>query len=218
MVQAILDDRKRQTRRIVRPQPVDAAICAGKLLDTTGHHDKKDIGKIAFTDLDYKYAQYVKLPFEKGDIMYVRETWFKNYYHEYGKYFYRADGETIQIPLIYGGTSEFSRTDGLRWKPSIHMPREAARIFLRVTDIQIERIQDITDESMIGEGIWEVYPNRWHYLNPCELESYTGTFANTSKQAFMWLWNHVNAKQGYGWAVNPWVWAYEFERCEESIT
>src|SRR5690606_10589745 len=97
--------------------------------------------------------------YQVGDILWVRETWYKNYPHKYGRYWYRADGEKIDMPTIYGGTVIYGKADGLKWRPSIHMPREAARIFLRVKNVRVERLQDISEEEAIKEGAKAYGPN-----------------------------------------------------------
>ena len=88
------------------------------------------------------YAGGIKHPkYQVGDILYVRETYYRTYHHQYGKNFYRADGAEIQMPTINGDTVTYGKADGLKWRPSIHMPKEAARIFLRVTDVRVERLR-----------------------------------------------------------------------------
>ena len=122
MVHAILDGRKTQTRRIVKPQPQSYSF---------------DGRVYVFNEGELPKPQY-----QPGDILYVRETWAENTIPHSGNYAgieYRAD--------YYGG-----REPILRWRPSIHMPREAARIFLRVTDVRVERLQHITRADAISEG------------------------------------------------------------------
>jgi hypothetical protein len=83
----------------------------------------------------------------------------------------------------------------IRWRPSIHMPREAARLFLRVTDVRVERLQNISAEDCEAEGYFETAP-----VEP------------RPRSWFSEVWNARNAKRGYGWDSNPWVWVYTFER------
>ena len=119
-------------------------------------------------------------PYSPGDILYVRETFFR----DVGRYLYKAN---------YSDTEKFYR-DGkevaIKWRPSIHMPREAARIFLRVTDVRVERLQDIDDDGVAAEGfeIGAPFDELWD---------------STIKKA-----DHAL----YGWEANPWVWVIEFER------
>ena len=146
MVQAILEDRKFMTRRVIKPQPLWVADPSTPF--KTPDADPKGI---------------IKCPYgQPGDRLWVRETWCKNYYHEYGNHYYRADGETIQVPLTTGGTTEFGIADGLHWKPSIHMPKIAARIWLEVVSVRVERLQDITEEDARLEGVDFCCPSQRH--------------------------------------------------------
>lgn len=118
-------------------------------------------------------------PCEPGDILYVRETWTSFV----GSYLYRAD----QKPGM--------KNPG-KWRSSIHMPREAARIFLRVTDVRVEQLQEIDSAGVYAEGT-------------------NGNFGAT-RGAFIDLWDSTIKpadRERYGWAANPWVWVIEFERC-----
>ena len=188
MVQAILDDRKTVTRRIVKNNPCECTskvvngVC--KLCDDKGGF--------------YLPDEYVKKrsPYQVGDYLYVRETWVKgcivgsrnNYYVSQGilsDYIFKEDCLRNNIEFY-----------GIKWKPSIHMPKEASRMFLRVTNIRVERLQDITDEEAEKEGC----------------SDYTST-AN----GFFYVWDSTVKKKDldkYGWNANPWVWVIEFERVE----
>ena len=107
-------------------------------------------------------------------------------------YYYKADGELR--PKGWRGT----------WHPSIHMPKEAARIWLKVTDVRVERLQEITSEQICREGVEVEYP---HVLNGEE-----------KRYAFSRLWDSTIKKSDldrYGWNASPWVWVIEFERCEK---
>ncbi|NSI88096.1 hypothetical protein [[Clostridium] scindens] len=203
MVRAILDERKTVTRRCVKHN-VEAILHSPYHAEHRETPDKVLIEKLC------------QPPYQPGDILYVRETWCKNYYHNYGKYFYRADGEEIDMPLITGGTIKYGKADGLRWRPYIHMPKEAARIWLKVTDVRVERLQDITDDQAKKEGICEEWAMAWWkptYNDPDSggYPCYRDTFAND-------LWDSVVKTPDldrYGWDANPWVWVIEFERCEK---
>jgi hypothetical protein len=177
MVQAILDGKKTQTRRVVKIN--GCPITSPKeSLELT----KEGLIYYSFCSM----SGYYKPLCQPGDILWVRETWSKD---ENGEYVYRAN---------YGTTEDDSFPPSMfKWKPSIHMPREAARIFLRVTDVRVERLQDITDEDAMAEGVKAYGPNN------C-----SGTSARI---AFAQLWDSLNEKRGYEWRVNPWVWVIEFE-------
>lgn len=189
MVRAILDGRKSVTRRVVKGVPNCAEKAFKVAIETKGYFE-----------LAHKNGKTVTIrpPYNVGDILYVRETWCKgslNYGEE--RYFYKVDGT---IPHC-------------EWSPSIHMPKEAARIFLRVKSVRVERLQDITVEQAIKEGTPDVWFNFAHKmklidtLNGVELPNHN----------FIIIWNSTAKKSDlnkYGWDANPWVWVIEFERVE----
>lgn len=187
MVRAILDGRKSCTRRAIKPQPDEKhTYPLGFITDST---EKKEVGCFGFAVNEYGGSiQYVKPPYRyaPGDILYVRETWKK----APNGYFYYEDWLRNDI------------ADVTKWKPSIHMPKEAARIWLKVTDVRVERLQEITSEQISREGVEVEYP---HVLNGEE-----------KRYAFSTLWNSTIKKSDldrYGWNASPWVWVIEFERC-----
>ncbi len=190
MVRAILDGRKSCTRRAIKPQPDEKhTYPLGFITDST---EKKEVGCFGFAVNEYGGSiQYVKPPYRyaPGDILYVRETWKK----APNGYFYYEDWLRNDI------------ADVTKWKPSIHMPKEAARIWLKVTDVRVERLQEITSEQISREGVEVEYP---HVLNGEE-----------KRYAFSTLWNSTIKKSDidrYGWDANPYVWVISFERCEKS--
>lgn len=151
-------------------------------------------------------------PFEPGDILWVRETWGKltecNVYPPYEpeeeRFIYRAD---------IGDPDHFQA----KWRPSIHMPKEAARIFLRVKDVRVERLHEITEEQAVQEGCSTGVVVI--ALDPMgvavELDEPQDW---TALDDFECVWNSTIKpadKDKYGWAANPWVWVIEFERCEK---
>ena len=139
-------------------------------------------------------------PYQPGDILYVRETWCKGSYgDEKEKYYYKADDNNFFCT----------------WHPSIHMPKEAARIWLKVTNVRVERLQEITGDGCIAEG---EYPSPCRKCNAtfgcdtCPDEGYHET------DGFSELWNSTIKKSDldvYGWLANPYVWVVEFERCDK---
>lgn len=168
-------------------------------------------------------------PYQPGDILYARETWTE----ECGKYYYRADYDSDYLDpceTLSGGYPESCRNhpgcDGcmatstrIHWHPSIHMPKEAARIWLKVTDVRVERLQEITEEQACMEGTdpWDevCYENNgWH---PTFSDPDSGGDPNMV-DGFHKLWNSTIKKSDldrYGWDANPWVWVISFERCEK---
>ncbi len=201
MVKAILDGRKSCTRRIVKSQQL-VGLLPDKCKNGVPEEflkEKKFMFKpyCNMTDIELINTAY-KAPYQLGDILYVRETWCGLPVNEAGHfrghpiYYYRADGDL--------------RPEGWRgaWHPSIHMPKEAARIWLKVTDVRVERLQEITTNQIEQEGVETEYP---HVLNGEE-----------KKYAFQNVWNSTINKSNldfYGWDANPWVWVIEFERCDK---
>lgn len=199
MVRAILDGRKSCTRRIVKPQQL-VGLLPDKCKNGVPEEFLKE-KKLMFkpycnmTDIELINTAY-KAPYQRGDILYVRETWCKGL----ERYIYRAD---------YSDTEKFYR-DGkeieMKWHPSLHMPKDAARILLRVTNVRVERLQDITVEDALAEGM-----DKYIRLNG-ELDE------NSIITSFIGIWNSTIKKSDldrYGWDANPYVWVIEFERCEK---
>lgn len=180
MVKAILAGRKTVTRRLVKNPPNN--VYAGKCVLGAGLFDEAT------------HMRIVEPQCKIGDILYVRETW---------AFDTGDDGDEI-------GTGYFAyRADDLhhpdcKWRPSIHMPKEAARIFLRVKDVRVERLQDITPNQCAAEGI-ELYSGPLAYRATYYISSFAILWDSTIKPADL-------AK--YGWEANPWVLVIEFERCE----
>lgn len=200
MVRAILNGRKTCTRRVINPQP-QSRLCytyAGSHKGCIGKWTYPNKGAHEFLGEEYKLPENIKdeelskrwnPPYHTDDILYVRETWKK----APNGYYYYEDWQRNDI------------ADVTKWKPSIHMPKEAARIWLKVTDVRVERLQDMTSEQISREGVEVEYP---HVLNGEE-----------KRYAFSTLWNSTIKKSDidrYGWDANPYVWVISFERCEKS--
>ena len=180
MVQAILDGRKTQTRRVIKAPVLrnvrepDEVLFDGKICKFNWHGD------------DVIGGFEIKPKYQPGDILWVRETWAEV---SSGIIEYKA---TYKEP--YTGSAEIDHIGNkIKWRPSIHMPREAARIFLKVTNVRVERLQEITAHDAIREGMESEIP-----------------FDTVDE--FKELWNNLNAKRGYGWESNPWVWVVAFEK------
>lgn len=197
MVRAILDGKKTQTRRVVKPQPPEE-LFEGPYWYEPGVANKdgelepgKPIYGISATDGEWG----IKCPYHPGQILWVRETFCEvPYEHNHVP----IKGGHITIPkYAYKADSERDYT-GI-WKPSIHMPREAARIFLRVTDVRVERLRDMPLLDVWAEGTPQMPGN-------------TDPDGAVNHEDFKYLWDKLNAKRGYGWDKNPWVWVYTFER------
>lgn len=213
MIQAILEGRKTCTRRVVKPQQF-----IGMLPDKCKNGAPEEFlkeKKLMFkpycdmTDIELINTAY-KAPYQPGDILYVRETW-----SEWTDgYVYKAWNE----PFPQAGQMLI-----MKWHPSIHMPKEAARIWLKVTGVRVEQLQEMKPVDVIKEG---AYPDCWGCLITYE-ESGSQCCYGTEEQCSQcdgvmmeWekLWNSTIKKTDldrYGWGANPFVWIIKFERCEK---
>lgn len=197
MVKAILEGRKTVTRRVIKRDILNQFDC------------EADGTAIAYIDqaTGDSYKPWEVCRFKKGDYLYVRETWnISNMCADGNKvtFIYRGDkSEEESARTITVSDDAFDKYDEMmyewmpEWRPSIHMPKEAARIFLKVTDVKVERLKTMTIEDCEKEGV------------------YCGH--NGDIFAFMDLWNSTIKKADldkYGWEANPWVCVIEFERVE----
>lgn len=199
MVQAILEGRKTMTRRIKGLEMPNhdhygtllGAWGLSKHLGVTDGVSKWNIQ----TDVDDYKTVDIKCPYGKiGDILWVRETW--------------APKSISEEPP--GDKAHYKATDSLaadKWHPSIFMPRAACRILLEITDIKVERVQDIREEDALREGIriseTEGYQMSWNYID----EQY---WLYDPKKSFKTLWQSINGEES--WNQNPWVWVIQFEK------
>lgn len=206
MVQAILRGEKTQTRRIVKyskkitnPTIGFSAFADDNQFEVRGVHENGQYG-----------SSFFKMKYKVGDILWVRETWqhteILNLHptdENYG-YVYKADGQP------------WDNYENWKWKPSIFMPKEACRIFLKIKNIRIERLEDITKEDAIKEGV-----EKWEQQGCTRYKSYVkpmigfwDTFNKTGVHpaiaSFRSLWASINWFDSLN--SNPWVFIYEFER------
>ena len=222
MVRAILDGRKTVTRR---------TVSQGKS-NPLYHNREKFYGVVDHLNDDYKNwyagfyndndifcgatggrhidAIYFKAPYKVNDILYVRETWgtYNRNWWEADYFLYRAD--------YPDGATTYEHNAGVmcdlpNWRPSIHMPKEAARIFLKVTGVRVERLQDITNEQILLEGVDKKRIERVLSQMPEPADEW-----ERACYALEWaeLWDTTIKKdqlQYYGWNANPYVWVIEFE-------
>ena len=179
MVKAILAGCKTVTRRLIKPQPPfdNDSIYLRYVKDGIARFGRGTPGNsCALCDR--------KMPYQSGDVLYVRETWCKGSLNGGAEqYFYKADDNDFHC----------------KWRPSIHMPKEAARIFLRVTNVRVERLKYIEDGWRFDEE---------------GIILYHGMISEAWRD-FADLWNSTIKKSDlgkYGWDANPWVWVIEFER------
>lgn len=204
MVRALLDGRKTQTRRV---------LCAA---------DPTDDEPEGYRDLPAPYVAFgapvcenvsdgnvYRFPrsYAAGDLLWVREAWAPLdacTHNDPGSQalvdrgFYRADH-----PVDCGDVS--------RWRPSIHMPRWASRLTLRVTDVRVQRVQEISEGDAVAEGIERDTDGWFDYQAP------SVQCCVTARDSFMTLWDSLNARRGYGWDANPWVAAYTFVVIRQNV-
>lgn len=176
MVKALLEGRKTVTRRLVRRKEL------GEVLSSPARKENQDIPDRRFIEC------LCTVPYEAGDILWVRETWTSV---PGGSYIYKV---SVECPDAWRGT----------WHPSIHMPKEAARLFLRVVAVWVERLKDITPEQIDAEGCKE-----WTY------SAMTGEPLPSGPSWFRIAWDRTikpSDLPAYGWEANPWVWVIKFER------
>lgn len=188
MVRAILEGRKTQTRRIVKPQPdyvnpLGIAFWTGK------------------GPVDYRLCPYGV----EGDWLWVKETF--QAHPIYGSPVYRADWQTSRNPV---------EAENWPWRPSIFMPRRLSRLTLKIEGVRVERLQDISESDAEAEGVEEIIEKQSGHI---AWKNYQGKDLATLSARFSYrtLWDSLNAKRGFGWDINPWVWALTFnDRRQES--
>ena len=226
MVRAILNGRKTATRRLIKPHYKEDEggfqVCTNK---KTG---ERWVEKSDWDEGSFDPPRYITPLYMPGDILYVREAWayvsdwinlypdvkiFDGYVYKADWYIYKADWKEKEHP---------------KWRPSIHMPKEAARIFLRVTDVRAQRLQSMTEDDVCDEGAEKIIswcehidysvvpPEPWYNTRQCKdciiFYSYPELFGKM-------VWNPTIKKKNlplYGWEANPWVWVIEFEQCKDS--
>jgi hypothetical protein len=197
MVRAIQEGTKTQTRRVVKPQP--DVIENGFVLT-----EREDVGSKCFIYNDRSDGDLKELfcPYGKpGDVLWVREKWRPLVDCKTGE---KSFDFYAEMP------DDFHKQYPRKWKPSIHMPKDSARIWLLITHIRLERLQTISEDDAIAEGIAEIHPApfiiRWKdYLSTSLLDSPYWSFYS--------LWCKINGIES--WKSNPWVWVVEFEKIEK---
>lgn len=218
MVRAILEGRKTMTRRVVKPQP-DLSILKESYRDLEFEFRRMPV--LGPTHVPHEWgfcAKYdkpncvpiygYKCPYGTiGDRLWVKEAWCREVdlitsLPLDGAALYAATEDRHVIMDDGDGFAVINKdgTERSAWRSPIFMPRWASRITLEITDIRVERVRDISAQDCIAEGM--------HFsLNqdPCDM-------ADQARNAFHALWDSINAKRGFGWDVNPWVWAISFRR------
>lgn len=200
MVQAILQEKKTQTRRIIKPQPNWVAP-----------------PNIPFKTFDANPKGIINCPYgEIGDRLWVRETWGCSVIkgEHYGIYYQASYNDDKNWNRVISVNSEWYKL----WekyqdkkRPSIFMPRWASRILLEITDVIIERIQDISEEDALSEGVISQYTEDGED-SFCHVDN--DFLSDFPSETFSMLWDSINKKRGYGWKVNPYVWVISFKVLE----
>lgn len=217
MVQAILDNRKTVTRRIIKPsyRPDESGF---QVLTNMGTKERW-AEKIDEEEMRFDPPRYVIPPFQPDCIMYVRETWAfqcciecMNIYEDdscmIGKTSTIHEDKDAISEGCYIYRADHPHPERIIWRPSIHMPKEAARIWLSVTDIKIQRLQEMTLDDFLQEGV-VMLPEAFNDPENVYQQGRTD---------FIDIWDSTIPKGQqalYGWAANPWIWAIEYERCEK---
>lgn len=201
MVRAILEGRKTVTRRTVRPAGAD------HIVPFIGA-DNRPTGEFGWCPHPSLITKHIRPPYQVGDRLYVRETTVNVEDHGYLGPVFAVSDEGVAIREGGLGPAEDDceiEPEDIRLRPALHMPKAWARIWLEVTDVRVERLQDITEEQARAEGAdWNT--------------GVEGTVGKTSHvvtgiESFSRLWDGL-AKEGTRWADNPWVWVVEFKRLE----
>jgi len=199
MVRAILDNRKTQTRRIIKPQPKNVN-------NWFYHSDYYDNSNGAFyPDTDNAKPKILKSPYGlKGDLLWVRESLRRYKNLEFlgeEKYTAQYMATNTAVPYAPGAKEGWCGVALWQWKntacPSIHMPRWACRLTLKITNVRIEKLQHISIDDIGKEGYYKFSGN------PSDEGLYIHQFVKS--------WDFLNAKRGYSWDNNPWVWVIEFK-------
>lgn len=195
MIRSILSGAKTQTRRVIKPQSL--------------HNSEMPL------------AAYQKCPYgTHGDLLWVRETWRAVELDSVDGILYAADSRFVAIENTIDAANAWCDSysngkHGSKWRPSIYMPRWASRITLEMTGVRVQRLQAISERDAIAEGI-ECHTSNLgsRHSNPTPIypafPDRDGGFL-TAKAAFECLWDTINAKRGYSWHANPWVWVVNFK-------
>lgn len=227
-VRAILAGRKTQTRRAVKPQPnedwyPEVGFYHPVKVARDGEEYPGDEVFGAADEEDGRVCPYGA----PGDELWVRET-FCHQWHDpptskgyYDGYWYAAtDPQPVKVDGDGWIVVRKNGEEASPWRSPIHMPRTASRLTLRVTEVRVERVQEISNTDAMAEGIpgtwgeWGANAPAWA-LSSIEEPGVEGPHLwdnRTSAENFALRWNSINKKRGFGWDVNPWVWVLSFER------
>ena len=204
-VRAVLDDLKTQTRRVVKPQPEWNGARWVWPIPKRAQQLGCSTTCVSGSREWHAYMPDGCCPYGvPGDRLWVKEAWCKPYAGDSpDAYIYRADGpEYMSISARKHNWGADARN---QWKRSIFMPKKVARLWLEVTDVRVERVQEISEADALAEG---VEPSN----SDATLVAPVLVRGSVVIDRFVRLWDSINAKRGYPWESNPWVWVVEFER------
>lgn len=216
MVRALLDGRKTQTRRLLKHDSDGPMNEPSTTASVTYSKGEPAIAHFRGVKSKEFFAGY-KCPYGKpGDVLWVRETWGINYFGRLRPWHFKEGIEIKMEDLVYKSTAGMGYAYGdndayflldKKWRPSIHMPKAACRLFLAVVDVRVERLQDISEEDAHLEGCDRTMG---HKLNMACGESAEEV---PHKQIFRKLWQSINGLDS--WDANPWLWVVTFKRIEK---
>lgn len=205
MVQALLAGRKTMTRRVngldlINKEPDKYHVTNANYIKNGALMQKFFYGNECYV---------IKCPYGKvGDVLWVRES-------ASLVLFPKADEKGNEIgknPIWMYRADQHDNIFVDKWKPSIHMPKEACRIFLKITDIKVERLLDISEDDAIAEGVYQYENGAYQFYTEKELHRVTAGI-NSAFGSFMSLWQSINGASS--WDANPWVWVIKFEQIEK---
>ncbi len=198
LVRAILEGRKTQTRRVVKPQPYRYHGLQPMWGTSPDGHAFGEPGLWREVGPDYPDGDSDdrRCPYGvPGDRLWVRETWWPAFERTAN-----GSGVVYRADYLPPTLLDASIADQKTWRPSIFMPRTASRLLLEVTDVRVQRVQEISVEDCIAEG--------------CSTTLREHDAGVDLRRQYAELWDSINGKRGFGWDVNPWCWCVTFRRLE----
>lgn len=199
MVRALLEGRKTQTRRLLKPQPDPPPHWDGRIgfsfMCPERHYEMR-----GWTKEDGPLMRHRPLHYWNGDLLWVRETWVNTW-----DAFDSDDPPASRNRTIYRASCAAEAASEITWRPSIFMPRDRSRLTLEVTNVKVERLQDISEADARAEGVFQLPNGMWRWEAPVEAKQ---TGFHTPRAAFDALWCQVNGPAS--WPANPWVVAVSF--------
>lgn len=230
MVKAILDGRKTMTRRVMKPQPIHKDIKLDRGFDKYWEWKGEKVYEVVqkLGGIEGFFRKFCPYGYE-GDLLWVRETTCiapKRFATPDETCMPDNDGDQRYVSFKADGHSEDAMRDyGLKWTPSIHVPKWVVRIWLKVKSVRAEQLLKIPEWDAKAEGIENICDGTWGWRdyskeNPIDLGKHTSIQCLQAVSSFKTLWDSINGKprkdgQDISWNANPWVWVVEFERTEK---